>query len=316
MNKNTLIALGIFIALLLIGIFYKEGKSDEALRWNKLEAKSIDKIALKQEGKELILIKNSGRWEIGTHAYLADQDSVKDITDIFTEDRSFELISDHTNAYPQFGLGKEERISTEIYGKDKLLKKLAIGKVSSSYGHTYVIPGDSKEVYQTRGDFAADFKKNQDELRDKKILNFSKSDLISLEIVNAKGLKKIITQFETPPEVTQLTNITNQTTQKSPEKFWQDQDGNKLKKQKVDDIVNTLSSLSCSEFEKNTSEAMSKRKFKRQFMIKTLSDQKTLTIYAIKEEKAEATIAGRKTSFFLNSYTTENLMIDFKELQE
>ncbi len=316
MNKSTWISLVILLVLVLIGLFYKEGSNDGEVMW-KTYKNPIDKIIITKAEKTILLIKKDESWQVGENGYLSDKVKLGNILTILTNEIRFELISSYTNSYSKYGLDVSDRIEIIGFFDGKEVRKLIIGDISSSQSHTYMIASDDGYVYQATGDFKKNIDiEEENDLRDKQMLSFQKNELSSIEIFDAKGKSKTITKK------TLLIDdaITNTNQSAVPQEVWVDEKDNKLKENKVNEIINGLSSLKADGFAAKSFEDYSKDKFIRKFIITTTSSRNTLWIVGDFQEedesKAECIIEKRKTGFIITEEQKKIFLISHQELIE
>ena len=326
MSKNTLISLGLLAALILIGLFYQEGSSGGGLKW-KNHDKPFTKVVLNKSERSVVLTKKESAWEIGEKGYLADPVKVDSVLTLLTNERSFELISSYTNGYPKYGLDVDNRIEVGAFEGDKEVKKLIVGDTSASDSHTYVILDQKGHVYQAEGTFRNDLDKEAGDFREQKMISFQRDELVSLEIVDAKGTTQVITRTSSVPDITN----SNTNAPAEVESYWSDDQGNKLKENEMNDIINTLASLSAETFINKATEDYSSSKYERKFFIKTTSSTHELSLIGNwddgghedheghedhSEEQKECVLAERKTGFTISKSRADKLLVSYETLKE
>ena len=315
MNKSTWVSLAILFILVLVGLFYREGINDGEIKW-KTEKKIIDKIIINRTEKTILLMQKNNVWQVGENGYLSDKVKIDNILTILTNERRFELVSSYTNSYSKYGLDGDNRIEVVGFMGDKEVRKLTIGDFSSSsYNYTYVIISDDSYVYQSSGDLRGEVDvEGENDFRDKLVLSFQKNELNSIEIIDSKGEKKTITKK------TLLNDVTNTNQSPVPREIWVDEKDNELKKDKVNEMIDELSSLNADGFIDKSFDDYDKGEFIRKFMITTTSSRWVFfiidNINKEDENKLECILEGIKTGFMISESQGEKLLVPYKELIE
>ncbi|MBN2245951.1 MAG: DUF4340 domain-containing protein [Candidatus Aminicenantes bacterium] len=254
-RKEYIFLAVIIIVLSLILILRNPNKIQYELPELKpIDQADISKIEIIKPSETLTLQQKNGVWTLGPEEYPADEyrsnaiiDAVKDLT-------LTALISETEN-YSLYGLDKDNRISVRVYSENELIREFEMGKDASTYRHTYVKIKDDKRVYHARNSFKNDFDQELNDLRDKSVLSFDKSEITAVELLwkdNSIKFKKEIRPVE-KEDKSEEEETPNEPQEKEPEKpeteeFWVTEDGKEAIKTELENIIDQCSDLKCQEF--------------------------------------------------------------------
>lgn len=303
----------------------------------------IDKVEIKKSDETITLVKKDSQWLIHPQGYPTDADKVDRIMKTITQLTLTDLAAKHKN-YNLFDLTKEKAIHVKAFNKDVELRDFEIGKIASTYGHTFVKIKDNPNVYYARESFRSHFDTKVSDLRDKTVMKLDSNEISEVTIekegqtyVFAKNVKPV-----EPPEI----KLDKPDDKKKEEKkeaedkpaaveppkpeeqiTWLMPDGKKGKKSQVDSLINQLTDLSCQEY----LEDKTKEDFKTQAPIYTLklkgSKDYILTFFPKPETKEgeESPPGGEKYPvissenaypFLLSSWKAEQIMKKPEDLMD
>ena len=305
MNKKTIYGLVFLVILLVIGFFWEEGDGPTNKKLKKI--KNADKIILNVFAEEIAFLYDEEKWFVGEKKFKINSSQFDELEKLALGKLNLELISSKKDSHLKFEVDKTDAIFVKTFKGDKLLRHLIIGKQSSSYSHNYIREKGSDNVYLTSGNLKAEFESdNFSTYVDKSILSFVQNELVSITLTDDKGKSELLTQNE-------VEKSSNETMM-----VWQNLIGEKFKESEMNDLVNSLSSLSCDSFLFDETLNEQEENFVRKINIKTVKDSIDLII--IKKTENERwkcrSSSFDKAYFTLDNTIAERLLISFKDLKE
>jgi hypothetical protein len=319
--KKELMILGVIIVLLMA---YLAFKSDDQVHYDvpeleALKVENLDKIEIKKPDGAITLEQKEKKWQIAPNGYPTAEDKIKNITKTVTELSLTDLVSKAKN-YERYHLHKDKVIHVLVYEKDKVVRDFEIGKVSPTYGHTYVKIKDDDKVYHARESFRNYFDTKVDDLRDKKVMKVDKNEITEMEMAK-DGLvyafaRKVKSLEAPPPPEADKTGDKPKTitppTKPEEEISWLMPDGKKGNTGNIDSLIGQLTDLSCDSY----IDGKTKEDYKLQVAVYSLklkgSKDFSLTIYRKLEEgdnkgKYPAVSSENAYPFYLSSWKAEQI---------
>lgn len=343
--KKEFIVLGAIIVILL-GYLLFQSKNKVHYKipvLDPVKKEDIDKVEIKKADETITLVKKDSQWLIHPQGYPTDAEKVNRIIDTITQLTLTDLASKSKN-YPLYDLSPKKAVHVKAFNKDAEVRDFEVGKMASTYGHTFVKIKDNPNVYYARESFRSYFDNKVNDLRDKTVMKLDSNEISEVTIekegqtyVFAKNVKPV----ETPPikldkakdnkkeEKKEGKNEPAQVTPPKPEEqiTWLMPDGKKGKKSQLDSLINQLTNLSCQEY----IEDKTKEDFKAQAPIYTLklkgSKDYIITIFPKPETKKdeETPPGGEKYPvissenaypFMLSSWKAEQIMKKPEDLMD
>lgn len=194
MNKKTLLAGGVFVALGLVAFAVmrepeKGQRTAEAPR-PVPKLTDFDTLEVTKDGKKTILKKEGTVYKVTAPvAYAADQDSAKAAFEGLEKLEFGSLVSDQKAKHDEFEIG-EKSVRVTVKKADKILADLRIGK--SVNAATMVRVEGKDEVWQSPGLLKYNYDKDSAGFRDKSITTFEEAKAEGLEIVSKTGGKIVL----------------------------------------------------------------------------------------------------------------------------
>jgi hypothetical protein len=193
MNRNTLLAGGIFAGLLLISFVVlrspeKGSRTGEAPRpVPKIAAGALDTLEVTKDGKTTVIKKEGSTFKVTAPvAYAADAEAAKQAFESLEKLEFSGIVSDQKAKHNELEVGDK---GVRVVGKKGtvVLADVRIGKVGN--GQTMVRVEGKDEVWQAVGSLKYQFDKDPTGWRDKTIVTFSDGDVERLEVVSKTGGK-------------------------------------------------------------------------------------------------------------------------------
>jgi hypothetical protein len=343
-KKQYLILSGI-IAVLLIYLILGGSRSKMSYEVPKLESlneQDITKLEIILSDRTVILGGQGESWNIEPQDYPADPVKVEDMLETVSNLTLTELASEQQD-YQRYDLDQDSRITVKAYQDEKIVREFDIGKIPSTYRHTFIRMADDTRVYYARESFRSRFEVEIKDLRDKKVMSFDKNAISEIQLKQedstwtfAKKMIPVPTPEEKTPAEKEETEAeaeaeteveTEVETAQEPQEqeAWVTADGKTGDKTNLDTILNELSDLRCDDFIEGKTEADYPSPIYT-VMLKGNKDY-TLQIYA-KEEKEEggedegssqdekypAVSSESPYPFLLSTYRAERIMKKAEDL--
>ncbi|UCF06775.1 MAG: DUF4340 domain-containing protein [bacterium] len=232
----------IIVALVVYLIFKNTDRTHYSLpELPGVNQSEITRIAIQRGDSIVTLERRDERWLIQPQGYPADKGKVDKILEAAAGLSLSTLVSE-SKSYTQYELTDETRIGIEAFRDDVSVRKFDIGKVASTYRHTFVrLEGDHR-VYQARDDIRRPFDYTIDKLRDNVAMKYDRDSVTGITVTGTEG-SLTLTKNDTAMPVTPP--IGADSIQSEPPPKWQAADGRAADEQTVDRIVISLSNLTC-----------------------------------------------------------------------
>ncbi len=139
----------------------------------------VNRIEISGPRGKTTLKKIKTAWFLEPSGYPADADKVRGMLATIDNLKLTALVSE-SKSYEIYGLDDKDKITVKAYDDDTLKREFDIGKVASTYEHTYVrFPNDFR-VYHAEGNFHEKFDRSVDDFRDKTVLAFTPEDITGI----------------------------------------------------------------------------------------------------------------------------------------
>ncbi len=308
LKKEYLILFGVIAVLFVFLLSGRKNKmSYRVPDLERVNEENITKIEISSEGDTIILSGKDSRWTILPQEYLADSDKVSSMLDIIANLTLTELAAEKKD-YQRYELDEEKRISVNAYSGDEIVRSFDVGKVSSTYRHTFVKVGENPRVYFARESFRSTFEMDRADLRDKTVMSFDRNEITGILIEQEDStlhFSKTMMPVEAPsPQTAEEPAIQPAEGLQA----WQTKDGAKGSKTDLDSILSQLADLECESF----IEDKSKDDFADPIYSVTITGGKdySLRIYAKNEDDDKYPAVTSETPYvvFLTSWKAENIM--------
>ncbi|MEJ2685248.1 MAG: DUF4340 domain-containing protein [Candidatus Sulfobium sp.] len=304
LKKEYIVLAVLVVALSVYLIAHKQGRLHYKLpRLEQLKRKDITKLAVKNGVSEVTLQRKDGKWVILPEKFPADGS----IADEMAEEIStlnLAALAGGAGFESVYGLGSSGAIAVSAYHGDKLLRSFEVGKPSSSGRLTFVkLRGDDR-VYYARGNLRETFDKGTKDLRDKTVLSFH--DRIT-GITIEEGRNREVFVKAPPKAIGKTGNGKKGATPK-----WLTAAGTKADGGKLDEIITTLSDLSCEGFVPSKT----KKDFAHPTYIITLRgvEAYSLSLFRKEGDKYPALSSQSDYPFYLRNWQVETLLKDLDAL--
>jgi hypothetical protein len=317
-KKEYIILVAVILALLLYLFLRRSDKIRYQLpELPNVAGSEISKIEIAKLNTSIILSKKDNRWHITPQGYPADNDKVKDMLDIIGELTPTDLVSE-SKEYNRYDLSNDKKITVRAWaGGDTLRREFEVGKAAPSFRHTFIKLAGDDRVYQARKNFRSKFDQTVENLWDRTVLSFDRTEIQEVEITKG-GQSILFGRKQTPVEVTTREKADEESHPPAkPEIVWESADGEKGDESKLDSLLTTLSNLRCEKYIENRK----KDGFTNPLYTMRLKGTQDLTLEIfVKTDKAAknypATSSQSDFPFFLADQQADNIMRDPEEMLE
>lgn len=321
--KKEYLVPAVIILVLLAYLIFGTGKnkmSYEVPRLKAITPGEIDKIEIQQASGTLTLTGKDENWAIQPQQYQADPTKVKSMLESI-ENLSLSELASEKQDYLRYDLTEDKKIHVKAYKGEDLLREFDIGKIPSTYRHTFVRLQDDTRVYYARESFRSNFAYEIKDLRHKVVMEFDKNEISAIQIENEESTleftKKMIPVTAAPEEEKTESEESEEAESPGPteEEAWVLPDGRRGEKSQVDSVISSLADLRCDDFlEEQETEELSDPIYT--VTIKGSKDFK-LRIFAKQEGDAgkyPAISSENPYPFLLSTYRAEQIMKKPEEL--
>jgi hypothetical protein len=244
----------------------------------------ISKIEISKAEGSVILTKKDNRWYIDPREFPADSRKMKEMLATIESLTLTALVSESKN-YSRYDLSTEKKITVRAWTGNKLRREFAVGKAAPSFRHTFVKLAGDDPVYHARGNFRGQFDQTAEDLWDRIVLSFQRTEIEGIHIT--MGQQSIhLSRSEIPVELgTGQRPDAEKKPPPEPELLWQSADGKKGDQSAVNRLLTTLSNLRCQKYVEDGK----KEDLKDPVYNVTLSgaDEYTLSIFAKPDKEAK-----------------------------
>lgn len=316
-KKEYLVLFILIIALSLYLLVRKPDRSHYRLpNISQVPTSDITRVKISKPNETILLEKKKGIWSISPEGYPADAAKIKGMLDTIGSLTLTTLISE-SKSYERYDLEKGKRIGVKAWAGDKLEREFDVGKVASSFNHTFVKMAGDERVYHARENFRGKFDQTVESLRDKAVLRFEQEEIQKLDISMGKISLTLIRKSPTV-EVAPLQEGEKQ--DKEPpqvESMWQTPEGKGVDESKLKRLLSTLSRLNCSAY----IEGRKKGDFTEPVYTIELEGPKAYTLSIFEKTKEEdntrpAVSSDNAFPFLLPDFQANRIMISPEELLE
>jgi len=317
LKKEYLILFGVIVVLLVVLLTggRRNKMSYRVPDLAGINEGNITKIEISSGGEQIVLSGKDSSWTILPQEYTADPDKVSSMLDTVANLTLTELAAEAKD-YQRYELDSAKKITVNAYEGDELVRSFDVGKVSSTYRHTFVRVGEDSRVYFARESFRSTFEVERGDLREKTVMSFDLNEITGILIEQESStlhFSKTMMPAEAPsPETAEEPAAQPAQAQE----VWQMEDGTKGNKTDIDSIISQLADLKCDSY----IEEKSKDDFADPIYSVKITGGKdyAIKIFA-KDEEADsypAVTSDTPYVFFLATWKAENIMKKADELVE
>lgn len=248
LKKEYGILIAVILALLLYLILRNPDRTHYTLpKIPEVSKTDISKIEISKGDTPIVLNKKDNRWYIAPQEFQADIDKVKNMIDTIEKLTLTALVSESKN-YDRYDLTDDKKITVRVWSGERLEREFEVGKAATSYRHTFVKLAGDDRVYHARENFRGTFDQTADNLRDKTVLSFEKTDIQEIRIT--KGAQSMVfAKAQIPVQVTATPEDDTKTPPSLKTKtIWKNAKGKEGDESKLNQLLSTLSNLHCEKY--------------------------------------------------------------------
>jgi hypothetical protein len=209
--------------------------------------KDLTKLEITRGKTAMVLNKKDDRWFIAPAEYPTDANKVKDMLDAIKNLSLTALVSESKN-YNLYELDEEQKINVKASQGDNLKLDIDVGKIASSFRHTFVKPSGDERVFHAQGNLKNTFDVTVDTLRDKTVLSLKPADIQQINI-NKEQQSLAFTRTQVPVEVKAPdAEKSTEATPAAPKLVWQAVTGQPANETALNQLLNALADLRCEKF--------------------------------------------------------------------
>jgi hypothetical protein len=316
-KKEYGVLVAIIVALVLYLVFRDRERAHYRLpELPRVTGTEISKIEISKAEGSIRLIKRDNRWYIDPRGFPADTREVREMLATIENLTLTALVSESKN-YSRYDLNTEKKINVKAWAENKLRRELEVGKGAPSFRHTFVKLAGDDRVYHARGNFRGKFGQTVEDLWDRTVLSFERTEIEGIHIT--KGQQSIhLSRTGIPVEIgTGQKPDAGKKSPPEPKMLWQSADGKEGDQSAINRLLATLSNLRCQKYV----EDRKKEDLKDPIYSVTLSgaDEYTLSIFAKTDEEAKSYPALSSQSdfpFLLSEGQAKGIMKNPAEMVE
>lgn len=240
-RKEYVVLVALIAALALYLALRRDDRSQYTLpAVPALKAEEITRLELTRDAQTIEIAREGERWLVGPERYPADLKKVQEMTAGLAGLTLTALVSESKN-YTLYELDETHRITVKAWQGDQLRRSLDVGKVAPSFRHTFVRLAGDERVFHAQDALRHRFNTSAEELRDKTVLAFNRTDIREIELI--QGQNRIALKPAPEPEKTAA----------DPAERWQTAEGRPADPAAVEALLTQLATLACEKFlpEKN-----------------------------------------------------------------
>lgn len=183
-GKRKIVLLSIIAVLLAMCIIAAVAGKKSGIKIMKL-SDSPDMIVMKKAGEEVVLNKTSdGEWTINNSDFRATKAYADNIERVLKELKVLAKAGKSSSEIQleKFGLSSDQAIEVKAFKNGSVVRKLLVGKVSSTSTQSYAIVNDSSDIILASGNLPAIFGKSEEDLRNHVIYKLNVEEIQSVTI--------------------------------------------------------------------------------------------------------------------------------------
>lgn len=284
MKKEYIILALIIVALSAYLVMHKTDSTHYTLPvLDDLKDTTINHIDIVKGDTTISLDSNGDSWVVGNEKFPAKKEDINTMIESIKNLTLTALVSE-SKSYNRYELDDQNKIAVTAKNGEKEIRSFDVGKVASSYRHTFVKLENDYRVYHADGNFRRNFDKTEESLTDKVIMTLDKATVFGIQ---TKGGDNTLSFERKQEPVTVDVNTENKdeeaTVPPKPKDIWADAAGTEKSKEKIDSFVSQFENLTCSYYIKGKT----KEDFKDPVLEISLNAGKVynLTIYPKKDDE-------------------------------
>jgi len=211
-----------------------------------IERMDVDRMEIQSNLGETVLERKDGKWKLQSSGYPVDSTKLNSALDSLVELKLTTMVS-ASKDFDRYGMGKDQAIRVKAFAGDSEVRSLTLGKVASTYRHTFLRLSNDDRVFHAAGSLRSRFEYAAAGWRDKTVLAFTPDTISSLDLQTEKQAAAF-TRKAVSLGKTEKKDEKGEVPHESPGIAWTKADGTRVTTAAMNDLLNSLASLSCEEF--------------------------------------------------------------------
>lgn len=196
-NKQLLLP----IALILTFSIYLGVKNTGEMNYKipdfiPLEEEQIDIIEINKPSGSIKLYKENGIWELAPENLRAEPSKINEMLTFLENPQFIDMVS-NTKNYQNYGLENNKYIDIKAIVKENTsndtVRELYLGDLNESRRFAFIRTPDNKAVFTVKENIKKLFDVSENDMLDKKILNFDSTQIDKIEVIS-NNIKTTITK--------------------------------------------------------------------------------------------------------------------------
>jgi len=309
-KKERIILAIIILALILYIVLRKQDRIYYQLpEVPQISQAEISRIEISKPDGSIVIEKKDDKWIIGLQEYLADQYSVESMLDSIEKPMLTAIVSD-SKTYTRYGLDDNEKITVRIFSGESLRREIELGNLTNSRQHTFIKLDNDHRVYHAKDNLRSLFNKDIDELRDKIVLSFEKSEIKEIGITKEdRSIFLTLTEQVSTEEIGDKEAEIEDSSLQEKIRLWKTPEGKYVEASLPEGLLSSLFRLSCKEYLYDTR----KEDLINPMCTIRLKDAKEyiLSIFPKKDDSDQgysATSSENDSAFILSDWRVEDIL--------
>jgi len=187
-RKNIIIPIAAIIILGLYLVFNTTGKMNYKIpEFKSIQSGTIYSMEIKSEKGTINLYSDNGVWKLNPENLRAEPSKINEMLAFLENPQFIDMVSDTKN-YQNYGLekGKFVDIKAMVKGNadNKPVRELYLGDLNQSRRFAFIRIPDNKAVFTVKENIKKLFDVSENDLFDKKILNFDSTKIDKIEVIS------------------------------------------------------------------------------------------------------------------------------------
>lgn len=270
-----------------------------------VERQDVDRVEIQSEKGLIVLMRNEGKWRLKSSGHLVDGSKLNAALDAIADLNLTTLVS-RSKDYARYGMDADGAIQVKAFVGETEVRAFILGKVASTYRHTFMRFPEDQRVFHATGSLRSRFEYGVDDWRDKTVLSFAPAEISELSL----AMKKLTGTFQRnarPAATAEAKETPPEGPGQTPATVWIAKDGREVDSTRMDLLLQSLAGLSCQEFSQENPEGQA-------VLTVTLKGSKDyhLELFRLEEGDSAARFTGKSSAvsqpFVIAQYTAEELI--------
>jgi hypothetical protein len=302
--------LAILFFVIVVLLFYISNRKDEKTHYQlpeviEISPDDISEVVIRKNDTETRVIKREDAWFVGAPEYPADSDKINSILKTISGMNLTALASESGN-YALYDLDKENHIQVDVYQGEAMIRRITVGKPVSSFRHTFVLLDDDRRIFHAAGNLRTDFNRTVSDLRNRSFLTIHE-EIAEVTLKNETEDMKIM-------RVSASYTTDGAEEAAGPTVEWFTDDNRKVKKEEIEEIINTVSDFKCDDF----IEDRKKEDFPSPLFVVGLRGEKTYSVSLFQKEENQYPAISSESAYpcLISDWKADRILKDFTSLVE